>query len=84
MLQDWQGPQHINTEFNANLYAETYLGHMSFLEKLVDRSPVAYQKVLSRLYREASGQGKVVAARTATATNVLAHLNFDDLEAASD
>ncbi|KAJ6626520.1 hypothetical protein B0H10DRAFT_523196 [Mycena sp. CBHHK59/15] len=30
MLQDWQGPQCINTEFNANLYAETYLGHMSF------------------------------------------------------
>ncbi|KAJ7939015.1 hypothetical protein B0H13DRAFT_2301219 [Mycena leptocephala] len=24
-LQDWQGPQYVNGEFNANLFAETYL-----------------------------------------------------------
>ncbi|KAJ7204054.1 hypothetical protein GGX14DRAFT_569654 [Mycena pura] len=83
-LQEWQGPVHVSNEFNANLFAETYLVHIGFLEQMEQRSPVAYQKVLSRLYREASGQGKVVAHRATTGANALAHLNFADLEAASD
>ncbi|KAJ7096863.1 hypothetical protein C8R44DRAFT_370642 [Mycena epipterygia] len=83
-LQEWQGPQHVSNEFNANLFAETYLMHITFLERMEDQSPVAYQKVLARLYREASGQGKVIAPRAATGANVLAHLNFADIEAASD
>ncbi|KAJ7110455.1 hypothetical protein C8R44DRAFT_856823 [Mycena epipterygia] len=83
-LQEWQGPVHLSNEFNANLFAETYQVHLRFLDQMEERSPVAYQKVLTRLYREASGQGKVVAPRAATGTNALAHLNFADLEAASD
>ncbi|KAJ7503584.1 hypothetical protein B0H11DRAFT_2273760 [Mycena galericulata] len=83
-LQEWQGPVHVSNEFNANLFAETYLVHLGFLEQMEERSPVAYQKILSRLYREASGQGKVLAHRAATGANALAHLNFADLEAASD
>ncbi|KAJ6557129.1 hypothetical protein B0H10DRAFT_2370749 [Mycena sp. CBHHK59/15] len=54
VLQDCQGPQRISNDFNANLFAETYEGHMAFLENLQSKSPVAYQKVLTRLYREAS------------------------------
>ncbi|KAJ7117695.1 hypothetical protein C8R44DRAFT_879249 [Mycena epipterygia] len=83
-LQEWQGPVHISNEFNANLFAETYLVHIGFLEQMEQRSPVGYQKVLTRLYREASGQGRVIAHRAATGANALAHLNFADLEAASD
>ncbi|KAJ7488754.1 hypothetical protein B0H11DRAFT_1912904 [Mycena galericulata] len=75
-LQEWQGPVHVSNEFNANLFAETYQVHLGFLEQMEEPSPVTYQKVLTRLYREASGQGKVVAHRAATGTSALAHLNF--------
>ncbi|KAJ6608756.1 hypothetical protein B0H10DRAFT_2226574 [Mycena sp. CBHHK59/15] len=83
VLQDCQGPQRVSNDFNANLFAETYEGHMAFLENLQSKSPVAYQKVLTRLYREASGQGKGKAPQAA-ASNGLAHLNFADMEADSD
>ncbi|KAJ6562908.1 hypothetical protein B0H10DRAFT_2239836 [Mycena sp. CBHHK59/15] len=83
VLQDCQGPQRVSNDFNANLFAETYEGHMAFLENLQSKSPVAYQNVLTRLYREASGQGKGKAPQAA-ASNGLAHLNFADMEADSD
>ncbi|KAJ7140542.1 hypothetical protein C8R43DRAFT_1131478 [Mycena crocata] len=83
-LQEWQGPQHVSNEFNANLFAETYLMHINFLEQMREQSPVAYQNVLTRLYREASGQGKVVARRATTGANVIAHLDFAALEAGLD
>ncbi|KAJ7750303.1 hypothetical protein B0H16DRAFT_858512 [Mycena metata] len=83
-LQDWQGPQYVSNEFNANLFAETYLTHLNFLEQMEKQSPVAYQNVLVRLYRLTSGQGKVVAPRAATGTNLLAHLDLSALETLSD
>ncbi|KAJ6613104.1 hypothetical protein B0H10DRAFT_1951771 [Mycena sp. CBHHK59/15] len=75
--------QQCNIEETGRLFAETYEGHMAFLENLQSKSPVAYQKVLTRLYCEASGQGKGKAPQAAT-SNGLAHLNFADMEADSD
>ncbi|KAJ6622166.1 hypothetical protein B0H10DRAFT_1944774 [Mycena sp. CBHHK59/15] len=57
VLQEWQGPQHVNNNFNANLFAETYAHHIRFLQDLKAKSIKAYEKSLFRLYQEASGQG---------------------------
>ncbi|KAJ6629026.1 hypothetical protein B0H10DRAFT_1939926 [Mycena sp. CBHHK59/15] len=84
VLQEWQGPQHVNNNFNANLFAETYAHHIGFLQDLKAKSIKAYEKSLVRLYREASGQGKVFAHRPAVGANASAHLNFAELEADSD
>ncbi|KAJ6573696.1 hypothetical protein B0H10DRAFT_1963908 [Mycena sp. CBHHK59/15] len=54
VLQEWQGPQHVNNDFNANLFAETYAHHIGFLQDLKAKSIKAYEKSLVRLYREAS------------------------------
>ncbi|KAJ6599451.1 hypothetical protein B0H10DRAFT_1959126 [Mycena sp. CBHHK59/15] len=84
VLQEWQGPQHVNNDFNANLFAETYAHHIGFLQDLKAKSIKACEKSLVHLYREASGQGKVFAHRPAVGANALAHLNFAELEADSD
>ncbi|KAJ6610171.1 hypothetical protein B0H10DRAFT_1812148, partial [Mycena sp. CBHHK59/15] len=53
-LQEWQGPQHVSLNFNANLLAETYNSHMALLQGIRAQSPRAHEKLLVRLYREAS------------------------------